>query len=47
MTKKCPKCDKKMEVVKFQYKDEVCIPDGIKRYMCLDCGYQKAKRWRI
>lgn len=41
----CPECNTKMGIVFFKYENEKIIQDGIKRLMCLDCGYQKPKKW--
>ncbi len=40
----CPKCDLELIIVRFRYYYGKCIPDGVERFFCLKCGYQKIKR---
>ena len=42
---KCPDCKLKLIVVKFRYDKYTgqCIPDGVERFFCLECGYQRMK----
>lgn len=37
----CPNCNLKMLTVFFKYENEKIIPDGIKRLLCEQCGYQE------
>jgi len=49
--KYCPNCEGvELVIVRFRYtEDGQSIPDGVERFMCLGCGYQKIKTkwWRI
>lgn len=37
----CPDCKTEMKIVFFRYENGVCFADGIRRFLCDTCGYQK------
>lgn len=37
----CPNCNLKMIIVFFKYENEKVTPDGKRRLLCENCGYQE------